>query len=96
VVALSLAYAAWSEERRAEGNLQLARKAVDESLSSAGRQQSRETADLPEMEEFRKELLDKAGNFYALFTKQNSKNEGLRSEAAWAHSRLGDISRLLQ
>jgi tetratricopeptide (TPR) repeat protein len=96
VVALSLAYAAWSEERRAEGNLQLARKAVDESLSSAGRQQSRETADLPEMEEFRKELLDKAGNFYALFTKQNSKNEGLRSEAAWAHSKLGDISRLLQ
>ena len=96
VVALSLAYVAWSEKRRAEDNLQLARKAVDESLSSAGREQSRETADLPEMEEFRKELLDKAGNFYALFTKQNSKNEGLRSEAAWAHSRLGDISRLLQ
>ena len=96
VVALSLAYVAWSEKRRAEDNLQLARKAVDESLSSAGREQSRETADLPEMEEFRKELLDKAGNFYALFTKQNSKNESLRSEAAWAHSRLGDISRLLQ
>ncbi len=96
VVALSLAYVAWSEKRRAEDNLQLARKAVDESLSSAGREQSRETADLPEMEEFRKELLDKAGNFYALFTKQNSKNEGLRSETAWAHSRLGDISRLLQ
>jgi tetratricopeptide (TPR) repeat protein len=96
VAALSLAYVARSEKRRAEDNLQLARKAVDESLSSAGREQSRETADLPEMEEFRKELLDKAGNFYALFTKQNSKNEGLRSEAAWAHCRLGDISRLLQ
>jgi tetratricopeptide (TPR) repeat protein len=96
VVALSLAYVAWSEKHRAENNLQLARKAVDESLSSAGREQSRETADLPEMEEFRKELLDKAGNFYVLFTKQNSKNESLRSEAAWAHSRLGDISRLLQ
>jgi tetratricopeptide (TPR) repeat protein len=96
VVALSLAYLAWNEKRRAEDNLQLARKAVDESLSSAGREQSREAADLPEMEEFRKELLDKAGNFYALITKQNSKNEGLRSEAAWAHSRLGDISRLLQ
>ena len=96
VVALSLAYVAWSEKRRAEDNLQLARKAVDESLSSAGREQSRESADLPEMEEFRKELLDKAGNFYALFAKQNSKNEGLRSEAAWARSRLGDISRLLQ
>jgi tetratricopeptide (TPR) repeat protein len=96
VVALSLAYVAWTEKRRAEDNLQLARNAVDESLSSAGREQSREAADLPEMEEFRKELLDKAGGFYALFTKQNSKNEGLRSEAAWAHSRLGDISRLLR
>ena len=96
VVALSLAYVAWSEKRSAQYNLQLAKKAVDESLSSAGREQSREAADLPEMEEFRKELLGKAGNFYALFTKQNSKNEGLRSEAAWAHSRLGDISRLLQ
>jgi tetratricopeptide (TPR) repeat protein len=96
VVALFLAYVAWSEKRRAEDNLQLARKAVDESLSSAGREQSREAADLPEMEEFRRELLSKAGGFYALFTKQNSKNEGLRSEAALAHSRLGDISRLLQ
>ena len=96
VVALSLAYGAWSEKRHAEVNLQLARKAVDESLSSAGREQSREAADLPEMEEFRRELLDKAGDFYALFTKQNSKNEGLRSEAAWAHSRLGDINRLLR
>jgi tetratricopeptide (TPR) repeat protein len=96
VVALSLAYAASLEKRRAENNLQLARKAVDESLSSAGREQAREAADLPEMEEFRKELLDKAGNFYALLAKQNSKNEGVRNEAARAHSRLGDISRLLQ
>jgi tetratricopeptide (TPR) repeat protein len=96
IAALSLAYAAWTEKRRAEENLQLARNAVDESLSSAGREQSREAADLPAMEEFRKELLDKAGGFYALFTKENSKNEGLRSEAAWAHSKLGDISRLLR
>jgi tetratricopeptide (TPR) repeat protein len=48
------------------------------------------------MEEFRKELLSKASAFYALFTKRDFKNEQLRSEDAWAHSRLGDISRLLQ
>jgi len=96
VIALSLAYVAWKEKRRAEDNLQLARNAVDESLSSAGSEQAREAADVPETEEFRKELLDKAGSFYAIFIKTNSQNAGLRSGAAWAHSRLGDIDRLLE
>ena len=48
------------------------------------------------MEEFRKELLDKAETFYAALSQQNSTNESLRSETAAAHSRLGDINRLLQ
>lgn len=96
LIALVLAMVAWREKSRAEANLQLAKRAVDESLSSAGREQAREAADLPEVEEFRKELLDKAASFYAVFTKQNSGNEELRSEAAWAHSRLGDINRLSQ
>jgi len=96
LLALSLAYSAWTEQRRAQNNLQLAIRAVDESLSSAGREQSREAADLPEVEEFRKELLSKAGAFYLLFTKHDFKNEQLRSQDAWAHSRLGDISRLTQ
>ena len=67
LLALFLAYFAWKQTRRAENNLQLAKKAVDESLSSAGREQAREAGDLPQVEQFRKELLDKAEAFYTLF-----------------------------
>ncbi len=84
------------ERDRAEANLQLAKQAVDESLSSAGRQQARESADSPEMEAFRKALLDKAAAFYAVFTRENSGNLMLRAEEARAHSRLGDVNRLLE
>jgi tetratricopeptide (TPR) repeat protein len=80
---------------RAETNLQLARQAVDQSLSSAGRQQARESADPPAMEAFRKELLDKAATFYAAFIHEDSRNLKLRADAAEAHSRLGDVNRLL-
>jgi len=91
-----LALIARRERDRAERNLQLAKQAVDESLSSAGRQQAQEFADSPEMEAFRKALLDKAAAFYAVFTHENSGNEKLRAEAAWAHRRLGDANRLLE
>jgi tetratricopeptide (TPR) repeat protein len=84
------------ERDRAEMNLQLAKQAVDESLSSAGRQQAREFADPPEMEAFRKVLLDRAAAFYTVFTRENTGNLKLRTEAAWAHSRLGDVNRLLE
>jgi tetratricopeptide (TPR) repeat protein/energy-coupling factor transporter ATP-binding protein EcfA2 len=94
-ISLILTIVAMREKNLAETNLQLAKKAVDESLSSAGRQKAQGTGDLPEMEEFRKELLDKAASFYAVFAKQDSKSQGLRSEVAAAHSRLGDINRLM-
>jgi tetratricopeptide (TPR) repeat protein len=84
------------ETARAEQNLLLARKAVDESLSSAGRQQAREAADLPQMEQFRQELLKKAEDFYSNFLAKQSKNDaGFRAESAMVHSKLGDINRLL-
>ena len=91
-----LAYVAQRENARAERNLQLAQNAVDEMLSSAGRQQARVAEDLPEMEQFRKELLDKAKSFYVIFTTQEPENERLRQEMARAHFRLGDIYRLSQ
>ncbi len=84
------------ESNRAEENLQLAQNAVDEMLSSAGREQARVAGDMPQMEEFRKELLDKAKGFYDIFTKEKPDNEGLRQGAARAHFRLGDIQRLQQ
>jgi energy-coupling factor transporter ATP-binding protein EcfA2 len=95
-IALSLAYVAWRERGRAEANLKSAKEAVEASLSSAGSQQAREAADLPEMENFREELLRKAETFYARIAEQNSNNEGLRYDSSWAHARLGDINRLLE
>ncbi len=94
LIALFLAYFALKQTRRAEENLKWARKAVDESLSSAGSQQAREASDVPQMEEFRKKLLDKAQTFYTLLAQKNSTNLDLRIEEAEAHSRLGDINRL--
>ena len=77
-------------------NLQLAQNAVDEMLSSAGREQERVAEDVPQMEEFRRELLAKARGFYGIFTTQKPDSEKLHREMAWAHFRLGDIDRLLQ
>jgi len=96
IVTSVLGLIAIRQRDRADLNLELAKQAVDESLSSAGRQQARESADSPEIEAFRKELLDKAAAFYAVFTRQDTGNVKLRAEAAWAHSRLGDVNRLLE
>jgi tetratricopeptide (TPR) repeat protein len=96
VAASALAYVAWRAFNRAEANLDLARKAVDESLSSAGRNGAREAAADTETEELRKELLEKAKSFYEIFTQQNSGNERVRREAAEGHVKLGDIDRLLE
>jgi tetratricopeptide (TPR) repeat protein len=96
VVAASLAFFAWNEKRRAEANLQLAKTAVDESLSSAGSQQAREAADTPQMEEFRQGLLEKAEDFYVNYLgKQDPSNEKFGLETARTRNRLGDINRLL-
>lgn len=95
LVALFLVFFATRQTRRAESNLQIARKAVDESLSSVGSAQAREADDLPQVAQLRKDLLDRAQAFYALFAQQNSINPDLRSDEARAHSRLGDINRLM-
>jgi tetratricopeptide (TPR) repeat protein len=80
---------------RADRNLALAKRAVDEMLMSAGRQSSRVAGEVPEFEEFRRELLEKAGDFYAEFGNQKPDSEALQAEIARAHFRLGDIYRLL-
>jgi tetratricopeptide (TPR) repeat protein len=81
---------------RAEHNLELAKRAVDESLSSVGSQQAREAADMPQMDEMRRQLLDKAKVFYHTLARQEPKREKFSKEVALAHSRLGDIDRLLE
>src|SRR6202171_5286217 len=94
-IASVFGYVAYKEGNRAKQNLSFAKRAVDESLSSAGTMLGREAPDQPEVEQFRKELLDKAKAFYLNFNKQAGQNESIASEAALGHSRLGDINRLL-
>ncbi len=97
LVALSYYYVARVQTARAQTNLQLARRAVDESLSSAGSQQAREAAGVPQLEQFRQELLKKAEDFYSNFLAKQSKNDPeFRADSAMVHSKLGDIHRLLE
>jgi tetratricopeptide (TPR) repeat protein len=97
LAALSLYFVARRETARAEANLLLAKKAVDESLSSAGREQAREAPDPPQLEKFRHELLIKAEEFYSNFlAKQSGNDPEFRAESALVHSKLGDINRLLE
>jgi tetratricopeptide (TPR) repeat protein/energy-coupling factor transporter ATP-binding protein EcfA2 len=95
LITLFLAFYALQQYRRAQSNLRMAKEAVDQSLSSAGREQAREGSDLPQMERFRGELLDKAENFYTILAGQNTSNPSFQVDEARAHSRLGDINRLL-
>jgi tetratricopeptide (TPR) repeat protein len=90
------AYFAWAENARAEGNLRLARAAVDQSLSSADVDLASAGADVPQMAEFRLALLGKAKQFYEQFLKQNPRGLELRREMAQAHYRLGHIGRMLE
>jgi len=97
LLALSSYYRARAESRRAEANLRLAWKAVDESLSSAGNQQARESPDPPQLEQLRQELLKKAEEFYSGFLVEQSKRDPkFRADSARVHSKLGDINRLLE
>jgi tetratricopeptide (TPR) repeat protein len=95
LVSLFLVFFAHRQTRRAESNLEMARKAVDQSLSSIGSEQARESDDLPQVAQLRKQLLDRAQAFYGPFAQQNSTNPDFRSDEARAHSRLGDIDRLM-
>jgi tetratricopeptide (TPR) repeat protein len=92
----ALTYVVYKQRARAEFNLKIAKRAVDESLSSVGAQQSREAADSPEMDTLRRDLLDKARIFYQQFAKQDPGSDANASNVAMAHMRLGDIYRILE
>ena len=96
VVAGVLAYVARQENRRATRNLGLAKDAVDQTLSSAGLDPASAGADVPQMSELRRQLLEKAKTFYDDFLKQDATSETLRHEMALAHLRLGHIDRWLE
>lgn len=96
IISLVLGWMASRQRDRAELNLELAKRAVDETLSSAGSGSARVAADSPQMERFRTQLLQKAETFYREFSAEKPNNEAFRGEIAMAHFHLGDIHRLLQ
>jgi tetratricopeptide (TPR) repeat protein len=96
IAAAALAIVARRESRRATTNLALARAAVDESLSSVDLDPARLGADVPALEELRRELLMKAQGFYASFSSAAPASAEARHDLALAHLRLGHINRLLR
>jgi tetratricopeptide (TPR) repeat protein len=96
VVAVWQGLAARREYARAETNLRLASSAVDQLLLSVDRDQANTGADVPQMEELRRELLERAKRFYAEFITQQPNNEEFLREMAFGHLRLGHIHRMLE
>jgi tetratricopeptide (TPR) repeat protein len=95
VIAVWQGFVARREGRRAATNFGLATSAVDELLASVERNQASLGTGSPEMERFRRELLERAQRFYAEFIKQQPSNPRLIEEMGYAHFRLGHIYRML-
>jgi tetratricopeptide (TPR) repeat protein len=96
VAAAGFGWFAWSERQRAQANLDLARQAVDESLAAADRDPALMGADVPQVEELRRELLARAERFYIAFMNQEPRSEQARRDLAMAHLRLARINRMLE
>jgi tetratricopeptide (TPR) repeat protein len=96
VIAVWQGLAARREYARAETNLRLATRAVDQLLLSVDRDPSSIDADVPQMEELRRELLERAKRFYAEFLTQQPSNEEFLQQMASGHFRLGHIHRMLE
>jgi serine/threonine protein kinase/Flp pilus assembly protein TadD len=75
----------------AEANLLLARQAVDEMYL----QVADEVSNLPQMQPFQRELLQKAHRFYQEFARRKSSHPLIRLETAHASLRVADIDHLL-
>jgi tetratricopeptide (TPR) repeat protein len=86
--------AATSERNRAEQNLRIAADAVDQLLVSIDRDPASIGADVPAMQQLRRELLERARPFYDQFLLQDPGDEVV-SGMAQAHLRLGHINRML-
>jgi tetratricopeptide (TPR) repeat protein len=81
------------ERDRAENNLELAMRAVDEMLTEVGEVQ---LATEPRMEEKRRTLLTKALALHREFMKERQGDSRVRYSTAQAHRRLADVLRLLE
>ena len=69
---------------------------MDESLAAIDRDPAGIGADVPQVEEFRRQLLARAESFYVAFMDQEPRSERARRDLALAHLRLGHINRMLE
>jgi tetratricopeptide (TPR) repeat protein len=83
--------AAELHRRRAEENYQKARAAVD-ILAQVG---GEGLEDVPQMEQWQREVLERALEFYEGFSDQDSADPVLRHETGRAYARVGTIQRML-
>jgi serine/threonine protein kinase/tetratricopeptide (TPR) repeat protein len=95
--AISIALASWAlrernrageQKQAAEANFQSALEAVDQMLTRVG---EAELLNVPQMEPVRRNLLQDALRFYQTFLRTRGDSPLLRSEAASAYRRLGQI-----
>jgi tetratricopeptide (TPR) repeat protein len=96
IAAMGFGWFAWNERQRAQANLVLAREAVDESLAAVDRDPSQSGADVPQVDELRRELLSRAERFYLNFIQQEPRSEAARRDLALGHLRIARISRMLE
>jgi tetratricopeptide (TPR) repeat protein len=90
----ALGFLFYRQKRLANSNLETAVRAVNDSLASAGAQDSKEFPDSPEIEDIRGQLLDKAKGYYQELVKQEPRNQQVAAKMAKARASLGDIDRL--
>src|SRR5262249_55770453 len=81
-----------AERARAEANLELAMRAVDDMLTEVGEEQ---LAYEPRMEEKRRRLLKQAQKMYREFLQQKYDSPRIRLQTALASRRVADVDRLL-
>jgi energy-coupling factor transporter ATP-binding protein EcfA2 len=101
LLAALLLYAGWTSVRYfranalAEANLGDAVRAVDQSLAMVDRDPERLGIDHADIIAIRRDLAEKARDFYTEFTKRGFVGEELRQSIAAAHFRLGHANRVL-
>jgi energy-coupling factor transporter ATP-binding protein EcfA2 len=101
LLAALLVYAAWNGNKArnandlAEENLRAAVRAVDQSLAMIDREPERLGIDHADIIAIRRDLAERARDFYEEFVKRGYVDEALRQSIAFAHFRLGHAHRVL-
>jgi tetratricopeptide (TPR) repeat protein len=95
VITAGLALYAFRLRTHARERFEVARNAVNAMVDSAGSEAVRVAAEVPQVDAFRRGLLEKAGDLYTKLSVHRLQDPALRKDIITAHVRLGDIYWLL-